>query len=109
MHISPQSDVVGKIPTIVIWICIDYDVVGVPEPVIDEVIIIGSNLEEETVKSKPLSVSAMQPEDMKRTNCTRKASMFPRMIETIVGIVPACIVAKPLYCQLEPGTARLTA
>jgi hypothetical protein len=59
VHVSAESNVVREIPPVVIRIQIDHYVVSIPEPIVNEVIIIRSYLEEEAVKPKPLPVSAV--------------------------------------------------
>src|ERR1700676_3769010 len=95
MSISAQPRVVRQIPTIMVWVLIDYDRVTIPEPVIHERIVVRSDTEIGAVKPKAIPVSSRQPEDMTGSEAEGEASMFPGTIYMVMGIVTTGIMSDP--------------
>jgi hypothetical protein len=52
VNVGPEPDVVGKIPTIMVWIFVNDDLVGVPEPIVAETDVSRSHTESEIAKNK---------------------------------------------------------
>ncbi|MCU1297931.1 MAG: hypothetical protein JWO91_2209 [Acidobacteriaceae bacterium] len=96
MNIGAQSGVIREVPTIVVRVRVDHDVVTIPEPVVGIIVVVWSNLKEKTTYIESIPASASEPPDVLWTNATIKASMLPRMIEMIVGIVASAVVSHPL-------------
>lgn len=96
MNIGAQSDVVRKIPANVVRIVVDHNVIGIPEPVIAVIIIIRSDREEPAANGKAFGVSAMDPPDVPRTDCTGEMAMLPRMVEVVVHVIASAVMADPV-------------
>ncbi len=90
-----------------IRVLIDHDIVAIPEPAIDEAVIGRSDAEEETVKPETLPVSSSKMEDMARTEAAGKMSMCPGLIDVVVGIVTAGIMADPFIVGVNVGSFRM--
>src|SRR5471032_3217576 len=96
MHIRSQAHVVGEIVAVVVGIVIDHDVIGVPEPVVAIGIVIGCNLEKETVADiKAIVVTAAQTPDMLRADAGAETSVFPGTIKVIVSVIASALMADP--------------
>jgi hypothetical protein len=80
----------------VIGILIDDDLVGRPEPAIAKGDVVWGNAKEETAKPKARWAPSCKVPDMVRAESPREVSVFPRMIETVVRIVPAGVMPHPL-------------
>jgi len=93
----------------VVGVLIDNDLVTVPEPIIHEVIIVGSHAEIKSTKRKPLRATARQPVYMARPNATAKVAVFPRMIEVIMDVVPARVVSNPRIVAVNVRSIRVPA
>ena len=96
VDVGAEPDVVGEVPAVVVWIGVDYDIVGAPEPVAAVIIVVRGDIKVETAKPKTLPVPAFNPVNMSAAGFAAKSSMFPGMIEVVVGIVPAGVVPDPL-------------
>ena len=108
MNVSAQPDVVSQVPAIVIRVLVDHDIVTIPEPVITEVVVVGGNAEVETTKPETLPVSSSEPKDMAAAESTGKASVFPRMVEVVMGVTTAGIVSDPLVVCVNVGSFRMS-
>jgi hypothetical protein len=96
VSIDSQPNVIGQVPAVMVGVGIDHDVVAIPEPVVGIVIVVRRNLGEEAADVESVAVPTVKAPDVLLTDPARKASVFPRMIEMIVGIVASGIVSHPL-------------
>jgi hypothetical protein len=80
----------------VIRILVDHDLIGAPVPVIAEAELRGSDGEVETAEPEALAIAALNAPYMAFAEAAGEVPMLPRMIQMIVGIVAAGIVADPL-------------
>lgn len=94
--IRPETRVVGEIPAVVIRIWIENDVVSIPIPIGTVIEVVRRNAEEKSFELEAFTVSAVQAEHIIRSDRAREASVLPRMIEAVVGIVAARGMAQPL-------------
>ena len=108
MNVGTQPLVISQIPAIVVWVLIDHDLVAIPEPVIAEVEVVCGDAEVETTKPETLPVSSSQAEDMAAAESASKASVFPRMIDVVVGIITAGIMSDPLIVRVNVGSFRMS-
>ena len=101
VNVSAQPDVIGEVPSVVIGIGIDHDVVIVPEPTVGVVVVIGRNLEEEAANIEPIQATTAEPPDVLRADAGSEVTVFPRMIDMIVGIAATGIVSDPaiIFCM----------
>ena len=96
MHISPQPGVISQIPSRMIRIVIDHDIVRVPQPSIHKAVVIRRNTEEEPAEPEPRRPSTPQPPHMRRPKTSRKVPMLPRMVQMIVRIIPPRVMPDPM-------------
>jgi hypothetical protein len=96
VHIRSQPDVIAQIPAVVIRILIDHELIGVPKPVVAETNIIVRHGKIETSEPKSAGTASVDPPHMSPAESTGKMSVFPGMIEMIVSVVPAGVMADPL-------------
>ncbi len=64
VDVCPQPRVVSQVPSHMVRIVIDHDVVAVPQPVGAGIVIVGRSLEEKSADIEAVSIAAMQPPDM---------------------------------------------
>jgi hypothetical protein len=86
-----------------IGVLVEHDIVLVPEPIIAVRIIVRSDAEVRATKKEALGPSAAEPEDVVGAKPKREASMLPRTIHMVVGIVAARIVSDPLAVFVNVG------
>src|SRR5689334_8867714 len=94
--IGAEANVVGEIPAIVVGIVVDHDLVAVPIPIVAVGIVIGCDAEIEAAEPEALAIAAGDAPDVATANAAGEAAMLPGMIEMIVGIITARVVADPL-------------
>jgi hypothetical protein len=95
MNVRTQSDVIGKIPTVVVGIVVNHDLVAVPQPVIAKGDVVGSDAKVESAEPKARRTAAFDPVHMATTDSPAEASMFPGMIKMLVSIVAAGVMSDP--------------
>lgn len=103
MNVRPQPHVIREVITFMIGVFVEHDIVLVPEPIVAVRIIVRSDAEVCAAKKEALGPSAAEPEDVVGPQSKREASMLPRTIHTVVGIVAARIVSDPLAVFVNVG------
>lgn len=112
MNVCAKPDVVCQIPSDVVRVVINDDLVGIPKPSIAKCVIVRSNAEVETAKPETVSAATLEVKDMAAADAAGEVSVFPRMIEMIVRIVAAGIMSNPLIISMHVrsiGMARFIA
>ncbi len=104
VDVCPQPDVIGQIPTDVVWILINHDLIAVPKPISAEVVVIGGHAEVETAKPEALGSASREPEAMTGAKPAREAPMLPRVREMVMRIVRAGIMPDPLTARVDVGS-----
>lgn len=94
--VGAEPDVVRQVPTNVIGIRVNDDVIGIPEPVAAGIIIIRSDTKEKAAEPEAISRPAGKPVDVAAADFTREMSMLPRVIQVVVRIVWTSVVTNPL-------------
>ena len=108
MDVGAEARVVGQVPAIVVRIFVNDDLIGIPEPVVAETVVVRSDVEVETAKPEAGRAAAGEAEPMAAAEAARKASMLPRMIEMVVGIIAAGVVADPFIVGMDVGGVRVS-
>ena len=100
MSVGAQPNVVGQVPSNVVWVRIDHDVVAIPKPVVAVGVIGRGNAEEKAIKAEAFTAAAAETIDVGGTKGAWKMSMLPGTVEVVICIVPAGIMADP---AIGPG------
>jgi hypothetical protein len=104
MDVRAQPDVVGYIPTHVIRVFIDHNLIRTPKPVIAEIVVIRGHTEIEASKPKSLPISAFYSEDVGTPEASCEPPMLPRMVEMIMYVVRTSVVSDPLPVGMDVGS-----
>ena len=110
VDVGAEANVVGEVPTDVVGVFVDDDLVAVPEPTVAEADVIGSDAEIEATEPEAGRTAAGEMPDMAAAKAAGEMAMLPRMIEMIVRIVGAGVMANPLAVVVYVrrfGMARL--
>jgi hypothetical protein len=99
VDVGAEPDVVGEVPADVIGIIVDDDFVRIPEPAVTEANIVGSHGEVEAAEPEASGAAAREMPDVATTDTAGEAAMLPRMIQMVVGVVTAGIMAYPFSCR----------
>jgi len=101
VHIGPQSHVVGKVPADVIGVLVNDDLIGIPEPIIAEADIIRCDAKVEPAKPETTRTAACKAPAMAGAKAAREMSVLPRVIDVVVRIATAGVVADPLIAAID--------
>jgi hypothetical protein len=93
MHVGAETNVIGQIPTRIVRVNVDNDVVGVPQPIRAVVNIVGRDAEEEPAELEARWAAACQAVDVTAADVSWEMAVLPRMVEVIVRVRAA---ANPL-------------
>ena len=95
VDVGSEPDVISQVPADVIGIVVDDDVVRIPEPAVTEANVIGSDREVETAKPEAARTTASKAPHMAATETTGESAMFPWMIQVVMSVAAASIMAHP--------------
>lgn len=112
VNIGTKASIVGQVPSGMIRIFIEHDVVGVPSPVIDIGKVIGRDHPIASAKSEPARVAAAEAPVVLGTEAPVPATVFPSAVLAEVWIIAAFIVPNPAASVIDMGSvgvARLIA
>lgn len=108
MGVSAQPDIIGQVIADVIRIVIDDDVIIVPEPWARVVIVVRRNLKQIAPNIKPIRAATAQTPNVPRAKAGSEMSMLPGIVEVIVLIIAARIVANPaVIFSMHVGSFRM--
>jgi len=96
VDVSAEADVVGEVPAVMVWVVIDYDLVGAPVPGVAEAVVSGGDIEIETAEPEALAVATFYVPHVALADAAAETTMLPGVIKVIVRIIAAGIVAYPL-------------
>jgi len=96
VNVRAEPDVICQIPADVVRVVVNHDLVGIPEPVVAEAKVIRGNAKKEAAKPKAARAASDDPPDVASADATWKMSVLPGMIEMVMGIIAAGIVADPV-------------
>src|SRR5580692_1452703 len=105
--VSPQPHVVRQVPTQVIGIVINHDLVGIPQPVAAKSQIIRRDAEVKAAKPESRRTAPCQVPDVMRAKSAGVMPVLPRMIEIVVRVVLAGIVPDPLAVRMDVRSVRM--
>src|SRR5208282_3095914 len=108
VDIGSEPDVIGEVPPDVIRIIVDDDVVRIPEPAVTVANVVGSHVEVETAEPKAAGASASEAPHVAATETAGEAAMFPRMVQMIVSVVAAGVMAHPLSIAMHVGSCGMS-
>lgn len=108
MDIGSEPNVIGKVPADVIGIVIDDDVIGIPQPAVTETNVVWCNREIKTAEPEATGTTACKVPDMAASDTAGEVAMFPGMIQMVMGIVAAGIMANPLSIGMDVGSIRMS-
>jgi hypothetical protein len=106
--VGAETGVVRQVPADVVRVIVDGDLIAVPEPVVDEAVVVRRYAEIESVEPKTISVAAFEPELVSASNSSRVATVFKGVIEVIVGIIAARIMSNPMVVIVYVRNVRVT-
>ena len=93
VHERHEPDVVGQVPAIVIGIFVDDNLIGIPQPIVGVRDVVRCDAEVKAVEPEARRAAPDEVKYMRAAEASGEAAVLPRMIEMIVGIVAAGIVA----------------
>jgi len=95
VHVGTEAHVVGEVPAWVVWIIVNHDVIAIPEPAVAVAVIVRCYVKIKPVEPEPAGSAAAKPPAMAGTETTVEVAMRKWMIQVVMLIVPACIMADP--------------
>jgi hypothetical protein len=107
VDISPEPNVIGQIPSHVVRVLVDDDLVGIPEPTIAIAHIKGCNAEKKSTEPKAFWTAASEMPYMPSPGTAGEMTMLPRVIEMVVGVPAPAVVPNPLAVVVNMRSLRV--
>jgi len=104
VDVGAEADVVGQVETVVVGIFVDDDLVGAPLPVVAEAVVVGENAEVEAAEPEAIAPATFDAEDVAAAEAAVEAAMLPGMIDVVVRVIAAGIVADPFAIGVDVGS-----
>ena len=96
MDVGAEADVVGEVPADVVGVFVNDDLIGIPKPAVAEADVKRRDtLKFKPAEPEPARTAAPQMPDVAFAEAAGKVAVLPRMIEMVVNIVLARIMAYP--------------
>jgi hypothetical protein len=107
VDIGPEPDVVGEIPPVVVGIFVNHDLIAVPKPIAYVVVVIGRHAEVKAAEPETLAIAASEMPNVSATEATGEAAVLPGMIQMVVFVTAAGIVAYPVVVAMNVRGLRM--
>ena len=108
VDVCAKSYVVGEVPAFVVGIVVDDDVVAIPEPVVAEAEVIGRDAEIKTAEPEATGAATAEVPDVAAADAAGEASVLPGMVEVVVNVVAASVMADPFAVGVDVRSVRVT-
>ena len=95
MHIGAEAHVVGEIPSGMVGVFVDDDLVGVPEPAVAEGDVSRSNIPIPAVEPEAAGAAAGETPNMGAAKAAGEVAVGEWLIHMVAGIVGAGVVTDP--------------
>ena len=99
--IGAEADVVSQVETVVVGVFVDGDFVGAPVPVVAEAVVGGENAEGEAAEPEAFTIAAFDAPDVAAAEAAGEAAMSPRMIDMVMDVGAAGVVADPFAVGVD--------
>jgi hypothetical protein len=96
VDVCAKPHVVGEIPTIMIGVFVDHDVIAVPVPITAVARVKWRYAEIEAAEPKAAGTASGEMPNVSAAETSCKAAVFPRVVEVEAGVVASLIVPDPL-------------
>ena len=107
MDIGAEPDVVGQVPAVVVGIFVNHDIVAIPEPIAAIAEVEGGYAETKTAEPEAVRASAAKMPHMAAAEAAGEVSVLKGMIEMIVNVAAAGVVANPLAVVMDVGSVGM--
>jgi len=101
--VGAEADVVGQVETVVVGVCVNYDFVGAPVPIVAVAVVGGEDAEREAAEPEAFAIAAGDAPDVARAEAAAEAAVSPGMINVIADVSAAGVVADPLAVGMNVG------
>jgi hypothetical protein len=100
VDVGAEPHVIGQVPSVVVGVFVDDDLIRIPEPAVTETNVIRRYAEVKAAEPETRRASTDEMPNVTAAKATGKATVLPRMIEMVVGIVAAGVVTYPLTSRV---------
>ncbi len=101
VDIGAETNVVGEVPAVMIGIFVNHDLIAVPKPVAAIAEIGVGDAEIKSAEPEATWIATGQAPNVAPAETTRKASVFPGMIDVESIVISAGVVAHPLVIGVD--------
>jgi len=107
MNVGAEPYVIRQIPTLVVGVVIDHNVVAVPQPAITESHVRRCDVPVPSVEPKTSGATTAEVPNMVATESAGEVSVLPRFVEMQAGIVASGVMTYP-FVSIHVGYVGMT-
>jgi len=107
VDVRSSSWVIRQVPTVVVRILINHNLVAIPQPVARVSVVKWGDAEGIAAYPKPISVSALNSKDVARAKAPGKPPVLKGMVHVKTMLVPSEIMTYPLTVWMNVWSVRM--
>jgi hypothetical protein len=101
--VGAEADVVSQVEAVVVGVLVNYDLVGAPVPIVAEAVVGGEDAEGEAAEPEAFAIAAFDAPDVAAAEAAFEAAVGPGMIDMVVDVSAAGVVADPFAVGMDVG------
>ena len=106
VNVSAEARVVGQVPSGMLRVFVNHNVIAVPAPIVDIAVIVAGHAEIISIEPEAVTVTTAQAVDVISTEAV-EAAILPGAVLTVVTVVAAVIVANPFIVIVDVRRIRV--
>jgi hypothetical protein len=96
VNVGAEPDVVSQIPSDMIGVVVDDDLIRIPQPVAAEAKVVRRYAKVEAAKPESARSASRKAPNVAAANAAGKAAVFPRVVEMVMSIVATGVMPHPM-------------
>ena len=101
VRVDAEPRVIRQIPSVMVWIGIENDVIGVPHPVADIAHVIRCDAEVEAIEPETVWTAAAESPTMTRSEPSGEAAMRIWLVQMVIRIIASRVVTDPCSAVID--------
>ena len=108
MDVGAQPNIVSQIPTDMVGIFVNHDVIAIPQPVAAIADVDRGHTKVEAAEPEPAGTAALKPERVAGTESGAEMAVLPGMVQMKARVVLARVVSNPFPVCVDMRSCRVS-
>lgn len=109
MHVGSQPYIVGEVPSLVVGVFVDGDIVAVPIPVVAISEVKRGDAEIVAIEPEPAGIATLDAPAVTAPETALEVAVFPRMVDVKARVVATVVVSHPFPVVMHVGSLGMIA